>query len=252
MNIQKYLKRIQLDHAPLPSLEALKKLQQQHLYHIPFENLDIHYDRPIKLDLQRIYEKVILKKRGGFCYELNGLFYELLSFLGFELFRISARVYSQGKKNYSPEFSHLALVVNIEDQAYLADVGFGRFSMAPLKLALDEHQKNHQGEFKIDLFENKYLRVNRLENQTWIPEYIFEKIPRNFGDYQGMCHYFQTDPESHFRKKKMITKPTEKGRITLTSDELKITKAGNSKEIPILDETHFDQALWEHFQIKMH
>ena len=87
MNHLDYLKRINYSGSLEPSLKVLKQLQQAHLMSVPFENLDIHYGRTIELDLDKIFNKVVVDHRGGFCYELNGLFGELLSMLGFKIKR---------------------------------------------------------------------------------------------------------------------------------------------------------------------
>ncbi|HYK47600.1 MAG TPA: arylamine N-acetyltransferase, partial [Parafilimonas sp.] len=75
MDVDRYLRRINYEGTREPNLTLLAALQKQHLLHVPFENLDIHYKTPIELNVPRIFEKVVHNKRGGFCYELNGLFY---------------------------------------------------------------------------------------------------------------------------------------------------------------------------------
>jgi N-hydroxyarylamine O-acetyltransferase len=108
-------------------------LQNFHLKAIPFENLDIHLNNPIILDIDSIYDKIINRNRGGFCHELNGLFYCLLKQTGFEVKMISAEVF--GKNGiYSEDFDHMGIIADIGGQSYLVDVGFGKFSFSPLKL----------------------------------------------------------------------------------------------------------------------
>ena len=113
MEIEKYLERIDYKGDTEPSMGLLSALQKKHLLDIPFENLDIHYKTPIKLNSATIFEKVISNKRGGFCYELNSLFYELLRSIGFNVKMISARVFNSKKQTFSPEFDHLAIVANV-------------------------------------------------------------------------------------------------------------------------------------------
>lgn len=100
---------------------------------MPFENLDIHYHRPIKVTLHDLYWKIEIRERGGFCYELNGLLGALLQELGFQVKMISARVHKKDG-NYSPEFDHMALLVKVEHDTYLVDIGFGSSSLEPLLL----------------------------------------------------------------------------------------------------------------------
>ena len=100
-NRKKYLERIKYSGRLEPNLDLLKKLQKNHLLNVPFENLDIHNQIPIELNIDRIYEKIVQNNRGGFCYELNGLFYELLLSLDFNAKRVSARVYIKDNE-YKP------------------------------------------------------------------------------------------------------------------------------------------------------
>ena len=130
MHKELYLERMGFRESTEPGLESLTQLQEAHLLNIPFENLDIHYGIPIELDIDKIYQKIIIDKRGGFCYELNGLFYELITAIGFKAKRVSARVFNK-EKGYGPEFDHLAIIVDISGVEYLSDVGFGEFTFAP-------------------------------------------------------------------------------------------------------------------------
>ena len=98
MNLEAYLKRINYSGDLTPSITILKQLQKTHLLNVPFENLDIHYGHPIELDLDKIYHKIVVRKRGGFCYELNGLFQNMLNIIGFDSKIISARVYDNKKE----------------------------------------------------------------------------------------------------------------------------------------------------------
>src|SRR5256885_12239222 len=96
MNIEAYLQRIGYQGSLVPNEQTLRALQLAHLYAVPFENLDIGLQRPIVLDLDLIFDKVVNQRRGGFCYELNGLFGELLKSLGFGVQMLSAGVYGGG------------------------------------------------------------------------------------------------------------------------------------------------------------
>ena len=250
MNLEAYLARIGYSGERQPTLEVLQQLQKRHLLTVPFENLDIHNGTPIELDVEKIFAKVVLQKRGGFCYELNGLYFELLTTLGFDVKRISAKVYSSSEGTYSPEYDHLALLVTIEGEEYLTDVGFGEFSFAPLKIALDQVQADARGNYVFDKYDESYYRVSRVENGNIQPEYIFRKTARAFDEFVGMCHFHQTDPSSHFRQRSMITLPTEQGRLTLTESKLKIKEGDLTKEIELQDATEYDTYLWQYFGVK--
>src|SRR3989442_4850460 len=123
MDTKAYLKRIGYRGRVRPSADALRGLHRKHLLSIPFENLDIHLGRPIILSKKAFYDKIIREHRGGFCYELNGLFATLLDELGFKVSMLSARVARKGGR-FSPNFDHMTLLVQLE-QSWLLDGGFG-------------------------------------------------------------------------------------------------------------------------------
>src|SRR5687767_8585510 len=139
--VKGYLERIGVDDTGLiPDRSTLALLQRRHLLTVPFENLDIHWQRPILINTARFYEKIVEKRRGGFCYELNGLFNELLRHLGYDTRLVSARVF--GGREHGPDFDHAAIIATIGVQEYLVDVGFGSFTAEPLRIVLDEPQKD--------------------------------------------------------------------------------------------------------------
>lgn len=236
---------------PKLNLHNLRRLQKAHLLQVPFENLDIHAGVPIALDINQIYHKIILNKRGGFCYELNGLFYELLHTIGYEVQRISARVYSV-EKGFSPEFDHMALIVTIEEQKYLCDVGFGEFCFAPLPLQWPTQYVDARGIFHIDEYPEEYICIGKTdETGQKRPEYKFQPIPRQLEDFQEMCLYQQHDPDSHFRQKPLISLATSKGRITLAGQELKIRKGNKLISRKLSAPSAFQKAAWKYFRIQV-
>ena len=250
MDKEKYLNRINYYGSLNPTLQVLTKLQENHLLNIPFENLDIHNGVPISLDINKIYRKIILKQRGGFCYELNGLFYELLVTFGFNVKRISARVFDK-TNGYGQEYDHLAVIVDIDGIEYLSDVGFGEFSFSPLKVETEIMQNDVRGNFIIQKYENDYYRVSKSENNILLPQYIFKTTKRELNEFNKMCLYHQKSPKSHFTENILISKPTHKGRITLSNDTLKIKNADSIYETHIANMDTFRTMLLKYFAIKI-
>lgn len=243
---EKYLNRIKYSESLEPSLPVLKQLQKHHLLNVPFENLDIHNHIPIELSIDKIFDKIVNQNRGGFCYELNGLFYELLIALGFNAKRVSARVYDQNK-GYGKEFDHFAIIVTINNTDYLTDVGFGEFAFEPLELRLGKIQNDARGNYQIDKFQDDYFIVNQIKNGKPAPEYIFKNIKREFTEYEEMCKYHQTSPLSHFTTKRLISLPTENGRITISGNSLKIEEFESTRVSEIKNETEFNELLQKLF-----
>ncbi len=252
MHIEKYFERLKYKGPVIASLELLEQLQQLHLLHIPFENLDIYWKIPIELDTDKIFDKIINKKRGGFCYELNGLFHELLMSIGFETKIISARVYDANTKEFGREYDHLAIIVRIEENEWLADVGFGEFSFGPLRIAVDEIQHDKRGKFMITNQERDSLLVSKATGDEWVPEYMFTLRGRSLSEFEEMSRYQQMSPESHFTRKRVCSVLTKSGnrRISITDNKMKFTDTNGTKEIAITDEAEFDQLLWKYFKIK--
>ena len=246
INIDAYLRRIGLDRAAVSTdIDSLRLLQRSHLLAVPFENLDIHWKRPIVLDVNRFYEKIVEQRRGGFCYELNGLFRELLQELGFETRLISARVFNG--KLHGPEFDHAAIIVTTRDCEYLADVGYGDFTAEPLRFALDEVQTDAAGTFIIRRYENEYFEVARKVEGAWRSEYIFADIPRELSEFAEMCEFQQYSLDSHFTKGRLCSIMTENGRRTLTDAKFIVTSKGEKTEIAVgMD---FDWILQNEFSI---
>jgi N-hydroxyarylamine O-acetyltransferase len=250
-NLNKYLQRINHAGGVAPTIQTLNTLQKNHLLNIPFENLDIHYGRKINLDIVPIFEKIVNNGRGGFCYELNGLFHTLLRAIGFDIKMISARAFNSQQQIFGQEYDHLALIVSIGTTEYLADVGFGEFSFLPLKMALNEIQHDQRAAFKIERYDDRYLKVSKQAGENWLPEYIFSSIPRTFNEFQEMCNYHQTSPHSHFTQNKLCSIATENGRITLTGDKLKVTDGSTAYEQRLLNDEEFTSNLAKYFNIKI-
>ncbi len=250
MDINAYLQRIHYDGDRSPTVNILRELQRSHLRTVPFENLDIYYDNPIELDLRKFYQKVVIQQRGGFCYELNSLFNELLKTIGFETKIISASVWNE-LNGFTPDYAHLAIVVTIAGADYLTDVGFGSFTLFPLEINLKKKQQDELNFFCIRQLKDDWLQVECINDNKAIPVYKFQQVPKLLKHFTDMCAYQQYDPNSHLRKGRLITRPIPMGRITLSDQHLKITESGKEKIIPVNLDNSFEALLWEHFSIKM-
>ncbi|MBC7899250.1 MAG: arylamine N-acetyltransferase [Saprospiraceae bacterium] len=248
MNKEEYISRIGIDSNLSADLETLNLLQRHHLLNVPFENLDIHWKQPIILDTAKFYEKIVGMLRGGFCYELNGLFSELLREIGFETRIVSARV-ANGKGNFGPEYDHAAIIVAIDDTEYLADVGFGAFTTEPLRFVLNEEQRDDTGVFRITQSDDGYYEIAKKNGDGWKSEYMFQSLGRDLSEFTKMCDFQQYSPESHFTKGKVCSLLTESGRKTLTDKSFIVTSGGEKTETPIASNEEFDRILMLEFYI---
>ena len=250
VDLDRYLFRLGINRSSLEVGEnALRLLQHRHLLSIPFENLDIHRKKPIALDTGRFYNKIVVNERGGFCYELNGLFNELLTDLGFKTRIVSARVFD-GHGNFSPEYDHLAIVVTLNGHDWLADVGFGEFAAQPLKVEIGTEQIDETGVFVIRGREDDYLEVAKKTVDGWRPEYIFKPAERDLNEFIPLCDFQQFSPDSHFFKGKICSIMTEDGRKTLSSDKFIVTRNGDREETLVASNDDFDAILLREFKIR--
>ncbi len=246
MDINAYFHRIGYEGSHQPTLETLRALHKAHMMAVPFENLDIHLGRPIKLDKDSLFEKLVYRRRGGFCYEQNGLFALVLRELGFDVTLMEARV-SRADGSFGIPFDHLALRVQLEER-WLVDVGFGDSFLEPLRLDFPREQyQNGEGYFVVhDGVQGVYSRCDKNGHPQ--PEYQFFLQPRELYDFLPGCEYHQTSPESSFTRKRVCSLATPEGRLTL-SDYRLIKREGSLRQERLLEseeeiadvlETHFD------------
>ena len=253
MEIPAYLNRIRYTGDLQPTVETLRALHLAHLYAVPFENLDIHLGRPIVLEMERLFDKIVRHRRGGFCYELNGLFAALLLELGFEVVYLSASD-AREDGSFSPEFDHLVLQVRLPDQpstTWLADVGWGDTFRHPLRLQEDGEQVQHAGTYWLEPQAGYRLLWQRDSGGQVERQYRFSLRSHSFREFEPMCRYHQTSPDSLFTRKRLCTLAKPGGRITLDAARLITTVHGRREERLVQDEAEYRQILWTQFGIHL-
>jgi len=249
MDISAYLARIDYTRPVKPDVQTLCGLQLAHMLHVPFENLDISLKRPIQLSEGALWNKVVIQKRGGFCYELNGLFASLLSIIGFDVTYLNARVYNRAGE-LGIDYDHLALLVKIPGQSarWLADVGFGDSFNKPLNF--DELGEQMQGlrMYRLEQTPSGHITWQKNYDGLWERHYFFDLQPHNFpADYEAACLYHQTSPESSFTRVSIISRATPDGRVSLEDGRLILTSNGLREERPIASNEEYHALLREHF-----
>ncbi len=247
MDVEAYLQRIGYHGTREPTAETLRQLHRAHLYAVPFENLDIPLGRPIVLSLPLLFEKIVERRRGGFCYELNGLFAWLLEALGYQVVMHSARVFDGGHPG--PEFDHMLLRVDTSE-TLLADVGFGDSFIDPLPFDDQEHLQ-HGRAYRLVERDEAWVLHQRKPASDWEPQYVFSLKPRRLDEFGPMCHYQQTSPESSFTKKSVCSRASRTGRITVSNGRLIVTSDGSRQETNIADESAYRALLRTHFGIEL-
>ena len=253
MDIRSYLDRIGYDSPVRLNTQSLFGLHRTHLLTVPFENLDIHSGVPIQLSLEALWDKIVVRRRGGLCYELNGMFAWLLDRIGFDVRYLNGRVYS-GEGKQGREFDHLTLLVRIpsQEQFWLVDVGFGDSFFEPLRFGYDGEQVQGLRAYRLEQASDGYDLLRRDFNGTWSRQYFFDLEARDFpSDYEAACHYHQTSLKSSFTRERMISLATPEGRISLSSKYLTITTNGKRIKQALRNEAEFRKLLETHFEIAL-
>ena len=250
MDTKAYLERIGYCGGTRPNFDVLRRLTRKHLLSIPFENLDLHLDRPIILSEKAFYDKIIREHRGGFCYELNGLFATLLDELGFKVSMLSARVARKGG-GFSPNFDHMTLLVQLE-HPWLVDVGFGDSFTEPKRLDMSGPQADRGKQYRFTRRDGWTLLSWRPKGYgDWEPQYLFSLRPRKLEEFIPRCRWQQTSPRSHFKKGRICTRLTSNGRLSLTDTKFIVTRGGRRSERPVKDPEEFAMLLRRHFGIDL-
>ena len=251
MNIPAYLTRMNYSATLKPDAETLHGLQLAHLLSIPFENLDIGLKRPIQLREEALWDKIILRKRGGFCYELNSLFAWLLKQIGFDVTYLNARVFNR-EGELGLDFDHLALLVKIpqDPTLWLTDVGFGDSFNEPLSLDVRDEQMQCLRSYRLEQTSEGYVTWQKNYDGSWERQYFFDLQPHNFpAEYEAACLYHQTSPKSSFTRASIISRATPDGRVSLESGRLIITTQGQRKERLIVNQEEYQMLLKDLFEV---
>lgn len=254
INIDAYLARIGYDGPRDPTLDTLRALHRAHLLSVPFENLDIHppFQREIVLDVRQLLDKVVGERRGGFCYELNGLFAELLRACGFNVTMLSAGVHRRDGR-FGPDFDHLLLHVDLDGEVWLADVGFGDSFIEPIRLSPEIQHDAHGGSFRIGPDHTSHAEahiLHRMSDGSWERQYRYSLTPCSLTDCAEMCRYQQTSPDSAFTRGRVCSMFTADGHVSLTDSRLIMTDHGQRREESIDGEVAFLEGLSAHFGIR--
>ena len=240
-----YLDRVGVTAPAVCDAAGLRTLHRAHQRAVPFENLSIHLAEAISLDERDLIDKIVRRRRGGFCYELNGAFALLLEALGAQVSRVAARVY--GEAGLGPPFDHLALIVRPADGSgpWLADVGFGSHSDYPLLAEARDDQDDPAGRFRLADAEAADIVV--LKDGR--PQYRIERRARSLDDCVPTCWWQQTSPQSHFTRSTICSRLTPGGRVSISGRTLIQTRGGTRTEQQLDTDGELLAAYRDHFGI---
>ncbi len=248
----KYLERIGLDpdgEYPL-TFETLCKLQFAHVTHVPYENADIVRRIPLTLSTEALFDKIVTANRGGYCFELNGLYAALLRELGFSVTDYMAR-FLRGETEI-PKRRHRVLVVSIDGKRYVCDVGIG--SVAPrYPLLLEEGTEQRQFGECYKFTKDDFLGWVILEKHgdEWREFFSFTEEKQLDKDYIATSYYCENHPESIFIKEWMLSIKTEKGRRTLDGNVYKEFEGTEVRTVREIDDSEIPTVMKDVFGIEL-
>jgi N-hydroxyarylamine O-acetyltransferase len=230
-DLDAYFDRIGYAGPRAPTLAALRALSAAHARAIPFENLDVLLGRPIRLEPEALVEKLVHARRGGYCFEQNGLLLEVLTALGFQVAPLSARVRLQHPRAFTPPRTHLFLRVELEGQSWLADVGVGSATLtAPIRLEPDVEQPTlHEPRRLVREGGRWFHQIRHGDAWSDVCEFTLEEMPpidRELANWFTSAH-----PQSHFKNRLIAARAEPDGRrVTLLNRELKLRAADGQAE----------------------
>jgi N-hydroxyarylamine O-acetyltransferase len=248
MDVTAYLERIGVARPAAADLSLLRALHRAHQTAVPFENLSIHLGERVSLTEESLFDKIVRRRRGGFCYELNGAFAMVLEELGYAVRLAGARVY--GPDRLGPPFDHMALLVSTPDGAgpWLVDVGFGRHSTYPLRFADRDEQVDPAGRYT--LTDTPDGDVDVLKDG--VPQYRVEPRTRTLTDFVPTCWWHETSPDSHFTRSTVCSRlDGDDGRISISGRTLIRTDGTTRTEKTLETDEELRAAYLEHFGITL-
>jgi N-hydroxyarylamine O-acetyltransferase len=251
-DLDAYLARTGYTGPREPTLPVLHALTSAHTRSIPFENLDVLLGRRIHLEPDALVAKLVRDRRGGYCFEQNGLFLAVLTTLGFDVTPLSARVRLDRAPEEVPPRTHLFLRVELDGRPWLTDVGIGALSLtSAIRFEPDLEQETAHEPRRIVRAGDRWFHQARL-GEDWIDVYEFTGETMHFIDRQVGNWFTSTHPDSGFKRRFSVARAGDDGRrVTLTDTELKIRgRDGHADVRPIGSPDDLVDVLAEHFGLR--
>ena len=222
MNLKPYLDRIGYVGPLAPTIAVLREIVLAHACSIPFENLDVLLDRGISLDDDAVERKLVHDRRGGYCFEQNIYFQQVLVAMGFRVRAVAARVFWRALNGEVPPRNHMVLLVTLDDGDYLADVGFGLLKMwSPLRVEPFIEQHTPIGVYRL-MPAGQEVLVQLKRNGRWAGRYQVSMHEQAPADWDVAHYYMSTHPSSPFTTNLMAARSKGDARYCLLNNKLQI------------------------------
>jgi N-hydroxyarylamine O-acetyltransferase len=230
-----YLARVGLTQKPSLNACGLSRLMRAQLFNVPFENTYVQAGLEVSLEPADIVDKIINQGRGGYCYEVNGLFAWAAEALGFTVRLIGARPMFYAKRWAK---THMAVLVELPEGRFFCDTGFGRFGLrAPLPLKADLIVQQDWDQFRLSKKQHEWV-VEAFSNGAWEAQFSFDDSPAEWVDFMPANYFNSHSPEAIFVQKLLIIQHKIDARVILLGDTLKIIRADGVEECTLTEPVH--------------
>ena len=249
-DLDAYCTRVNYTGSRELSAATLKGLHFAHVHNVPFENLDIHLGKALSLNPAELFAKIVTRKRGGYCYEVNSFFAMILQAFGFQVQCLLARVL-YGFSNLRPR-SHQLLLVTVENESWIADVGFGSCCLRePMRLTPGVVSEQGPDSFRLRSETAHTYILEAMLVGRWQDLYEFTLEPFDLVDYEPFNYWNSTSPEVRWTKQKVCSLPTPEGRIVAVDWEFKIHSADLTQTVRAMSDEEYRRMLSQYFRLEI-
>ncbi|MEU7583084.1 arylamine N-acetyltransferase [Streptomyces sp. NPDC041068] len=229
LDFEAYLARLGHTGGTKPDLDTLRTLHREHVAAIPFENLEMMLGRPVPLELTALQDKMVHRRRGGYCYEQNLLFAAALERIGFEVTGLGARVRAGASSTRA--VTHMLLKVEVDGELWQCDVGFGGDGLLePIPMRAGAEARQGEWRYGLRQEDDGVLVLRTCGPEGWFDLYAYTQERRLPVDYVVMNHYTSTHPKSSFIRRPVMQKASPETRRRLVGDQLTVTRADGSTD----------------------
>jgi len=245
-----YFDRVGYRGSPRPDRQTLDALHLAHRMAVTFENLDIPLGRGIALAPGALFDKIVAGRRGGYCFEQNGLFLRILDSVGFEARPLLARVWLGAEP--VPPRTHTFNLVRLDGEDLVVDVGFGGSFVPPMKLAADVETQTPDGaRHRLVADADHGWMLERDGGEGWAPQYSFTLDPAWPADLEMANHFTATRPDTRFTTLRIASAPRPDGYVSLIDRTLTTSRMGQSERREIADAEEYRRVLADEFGLAL-
>jgi len=266
--LEQYFARIGLSEPPAADAEGLAKVQQAHRRSVTFENLDIMLGRGIAVDSDAVFDKLVTQRRGGYCFEQNRLFGDMLAAMGLASRALLARVLLGAPTDEPPPRTHTLLLLEIGGESWIADAGFGGSFIPPMRLADGFEVRTADGarhrlrrigapgqvpgEWLLERAGRPAATDGRAApHEDWQAQYAFDTAAAERADLEQANHWTATRPGTRFTSLHIVSGVLPDGFAALTDRQLSMSRGGASESREIADAGDYRATLRDMFALEL-